>query len=193
MTTMRLRWAAAAAGLAGLLAAGLAACGGPAPVSSAPSDSNPIGDIPDSQAFVTYSGLPGFTIKVPEGWATTTDADGSTVLTDKLNSIRLRESHTATAPNEDSARTDLADLKTHAHGFAGGAVSTVSRPAGPVILTTYRSDAPADPVTGKIINDDVERYQFFHQGLLVTVTLAGPHGADNVDPWRIVTDSVAFT
>ena len=54
---------------------------------------------------------------------------------------------------------------------------------------TYRADAPADPVTGKARNDDVERYVFHRGGTTAVLTLSGPHGADNVDPWRIVTDS----
>ena len=32
-------------------------------------ETNPPGDIPDSQAFVTYTSPAGFSLKVPEGWA----------------------------------------------------------------------------------------------------------------------------
>jgi len=31
-----------------------------------------------------------------------------------------------------------------------------------------------------------------HSGTEVVLTLAGPKGADNVDPWRTVTDSLAW-
>lgn len=38
-----------------------------------PAESNPAGDIPDNQAYVTYTPAQGgFTVKVPEGWAQTT-------------------------------------------------------------------------------------------------------------------------
>ena len=50
-------------------------------------------------------------------------------------------------------------------------------------------DAPADPVTGKVVHDAVERYEFWRAGTEAILTLSGPVGADNVDPWRIVTDS----
>jgi hypothetical protein len=153
---------------------------------------NSIGDIPDNQVFVVYTPPQrGYTVKIPEGWTSSQRADGAMIFTDKLNTILLESRSAAAAPDETTARADLAALKT-SPGYSGGTVSTVTRPAGPAILATYRVDAPVDAVTGKIINDDVERYQFFHSGLLVTVTLSGPHGADNVDPWRIVTDSLAW-
>jgi len=53
--------------------------------------------------------------------------------------------------------------------------------------------APPDPVTGKTVTDSVERYVFTHGGRTAVLTLSGPRGADNVDPWRIVTDSLRWT
>jgi hypothetical protein len=44
-------------------------------------------------------------------------------------------------------------------------------------------------VTGKVYTDVVERYEFFRNGTEAIVTLSGPSGADNVDPWRTVTNS----
>jgi hypothetical protein len=48
-------------------------------------------------------------------------------------------------------------------------------------------------VTGKRRTDAVERYLFFHHGREAILTLSGPKGADNVDPWRIITDSLRWT
>ncbi|MGW7755716.1 hypothetical protein ACWGK6_30135 [Streptomyces violaceusniger] len=45
---------------------------------------------------------------------------------------------------------------------------------------------------GKSVRDSVERYVFFHYGRQVVLTLTGPTGADNVDPWRIVSDSLRW-
>src|SRR5947209_3900160 len=45
------------------------------------------GDIPDTQAYVTYAGR-GFTVNVPEGWARSSQA-GATTFTDKFNSVRV--------------------------------------------------------------------------------------------------------
>ena len=42
------------------------------------------------------------------------------------------------------------------------------------------------------IRDAVERYSFWHNGIEAVLTLSGPKGADNVDPWRIVSDSLKW-
>jgi hypothetical protein len=48
-------------------------------------------------------------------------------------------------------------------------------------------------VTGKVGQDAVERYVFFHRGHEVILTLSGPQKADNVDPWRIISNSLAWS
>jgi hypothetical protein len=44
-----------------------------------------------------------------------------------------------------------------------------------------------------VVRDDVERYEFWRGDHEVVLTLSAPHGADNVDPWRTVTDSFRWT
>jgi hypothetical protein len=39
------------------------------------------------------------------------------------------------------------------------------------------------------VRQDVQRYTFWKNGNQVVLTLSGAVGADNVDPWHIVTDS----
>jgi hypothetical protein len=154
----------------------LAGCGGSS--STQPPDPNakevsPAGDIPDDQAFVRYA-VPsaGFTVKVPEGWSRTASG-GAVTFTDKLNSITLSSQ---APPSVRAAKT-----------------SSVSRRAGKAKLEVYELPGKPNPVTGKKITDSVERYTFHHGGRLAVLTLSAPRGADNVDPWRIVTDSVRFT
>jgi hypothetical protein len=71
-------------------------------------------------------------------------------------------------------------------------VSTVDRRSGKAVRITYLAAAKKDPVTGKTRTNAVERYLFFHNGREAVVTLSGPKGADNVDPWKIVTDSLRW-
>jgi hypothetical protein len=150
---------------------------------------NAQGDIPDNQQYVAYSPPDrAYSVKVPEGWARTTGPATAT-FTDKLNSIRVDVSKSPSAPTPARVRTETAAYGRTAGHFAAGPVDTVSRHAGKAVVARYRADAAADPVTGKVVNDDVERYEFWKNGTLVTLTLSGPHGADNVDPWKIVTDS----
>lgn len=163
----------------------------PAPVAT---ESNPPGDIPDNQAFVSYAPAgAGFSVKVPEGWART--GTGTHVFfTDKLNSVTI-SSDAATDPLTSAwvSRTIVPALRSSVPKFQLLGVAAVSRPAGAGVLVTYLADSATDPVTGKVVRDSVERYVFEHGGHLVTLTLAGPKGADNVDPWRKVTDSLVWT
>lgn len=161
--------------------------------SSATTEANPAGDIPDQQAFVAFT-VPNSTVsvKVPEGWSKSTSG-GATTFTDKLNSVTVALTAAATAPTEQSVTsTDIPALKGALQNFTLGKVSTVQRPAGSAILVTYQVDSAPDPVTNKVVRDAVERYTFFKNGHRVDLTLTGPQSSDNVDPWRIVTDSVTL-
>jgi hypothetical protein len=161
--------------------------------SAAAPEVNPQGDIPDNQQYVTYAG-PGYTVKVPEGWARTT-AGGATTFTDKLNSIVVGKPNTAAKrPTAASATaTEIPQLARTVKGFANARAGTVTRTAGPAVRITYVAASAPDAVTGKTRRNAVERYEFFHSGKLVVLTLSGPKGADNVDPWKIVTDSLRWT
>lgn len=155
---------------------------------------NPAGDIPDNQAFVAYSPPgSGYSVKVPEGWARTTSG-GVTSFTDKLNRVQLQTRPAQVALTARDARsTVVPKLAKQVAGFKATGVSTVTRSVGMAVRITYQASSPADPVTGKSHTDAVERYVFFHGGKDVVLTLSGPKGADNVDPWKIVTDSLRYT
>jgi hypothetical protein len=156
-------------------------------------ESNPPGDIPDKQVFVAYS-PPGthFSVSVPEGWARTITG-GSVTFTDKLNSITMQES-AATSPSSPPtvAASLLPDLSRQVPQFTAGKVTTVTRTAGAAVLLTYAGDSAPDPVTNKVVRNAFERYAFWSAGHEVVLTLVGPVDADNVDPWKTVTDSLRW-
>ncbi|MEA2933259.1 MAG: hypothetical protein QOI56_2044 [Actinomycetota bacterium] len=156
-------------------------------------ETNPPGDIPDDQAFVAYSPPDApYTVKVPEGWARAESASRVT-FTDKLNAIDVVVADTPAPPTVDSARADeVPKLAAAGSCFRLADVKTVRRKAGTAVLITYTADSSPDAVTGKVVNDDVERYLFWTNGKEAVLTLSGPAGSDNVDPWRIVTDSFAW-
>jgi hypothetical protein len=180
-----------------LIALAIGACGNSSQ-SNAPSpnahEQSPPGDIPDNQAFVRYSPSgAGFSVKVPEGWARSASG-GSVTFTDKLNRISVQETSAPAAPSVREARqTEVPKLAKSVKGFRAGTVTSVTRPAGRAIRITYLADAPSNPVTGKAGKDAVERYVFFHKGKDLVLTLSGPKGADNVDPWQTVTSSVRWS
>jgi hypothetical protein len=164
--------------------------GSPSSASGAGPETIPAGDIPDSQAFVPYTAADGtFTVSVPEGWSR--GADGpATVFTAKYNSVRVESAPAAAAPSVASAQaTELPSIQQGAPGYQQGNVTAAMRKTGPVILITYRASSPNDTVTGKTVQQEVERYEFWRGGTEVVLTLASPVGSDNVDPWRTITDS----
>jgi hypothetical protein len=143
--------------------------------------------------YVTFTPSGGrISLKVPEGWARSTAA-GATVFTDKLNRIQIALSKAGSSPTVASVtRTDVPTLRSTVPKFALSKITTVHRSAGQVILLTYEGDSPQDPVTGKVVRDAFERYSYYRSGLRLDLTLSGPTNADNVDPWRLVSDSVRW-
>jgi hypothetical protein len=168
-----------------------------APANPAPSaavETNPGGDIPDSQAYVSVTVPSGaFTIKVPEGWGRT-EQGGATIFTDKLNLIRLEAVPKPAAPTVASVGAgELPDIRTATAGFRPGTVSAVRPPGASAILITYQDQSAPNPVTGKVFLEAVSRYEFWRTGTEAIVTLSSPSAADNVDPWRTVADSFRWS
>jgi len=196
---------AALGATAAIVAIGVAGCGGGSSYSSAGGaaakappaktpEVSPAGDIPDNQAYVPYalSGA-GVSVKVPEGWSRASSG-GAVTFTDKLNAIRM-ETVAAHAPLtvREARQTEVPKLASSIKGFGNSTVSAVTRKAGTAVRITYLAAATPNAVTGKAGQNAVERYVFFRKGRDLVLTLTGPKGADNVDPWKIVTDSVAWS
>lgn len=201
-STRSVKAVAAAAAVLGVLA-GCAAPTSPAgqPSTSPPpagptsqvAETNPPGDIPDNQAFVTYTAADqSYTVKYPEGWART-DSGAAVVFSDKYNSMTVAPHDGFYQPTEDYARTvEMPEIASTTANFTPGQVSTVTRSAGQVVLITYQGDSAPSPVTGKSVKQDVARYEYARGGRGVVVTLAAPAGSDSVDPWRTITDSFSW-
>ena len=150
------------------------------------------GDIPDNQVFVAFASSDGiYSVKVPEGWART-ETNGVVTFTDKYNSITVQSTTATAAPTVSSVTsTGLTDVASDPT-FALTDVTPVTRKAGVGVLATFEIGSSPNPVTGKKALLAVERYVFFHNGTEVTLTLSGAKGADNVDPWKIVSDSLTW-
>jgi hypothetical protein len=68
-------------------------------------------------------------------------------------------------------------------------VSTAALPGGPAVLVTFQENSAPNAVTGKQYRLDVLRFELFKSGEEAVITLSSPVGADNVDPWRTVSES----
>lgn len=162
------------------------------PNSAAP-EPNSAGDIPDNQVYVAFTSPEKlFTVSVPEGWSRST-VGADTIFSDKFNSIELQTAARADAPTVESATAqEIPSIAAATPGYRPGTVTAVQRSAGQAILITYSATSAANPVTGKSVSEAVERYDFWRGGHEVVLTLTGARGADNVDPWRAVTDSLQW-
>jgi hypothetical protein len=178
----------AAPGTAGCTTASTTASGQPGA-----GDAAPPGDIPDTQAYVVFTpASSAYSIKVPEGWARTDAQDGVT-FSDKFNSIKVQLVPAPVAATPASAQSnEVPAIAASANCYAAGSVTSVTRAAGPAVLITYKTDGAPNPVTGKAVRQDVERYEFWRNGTEAIVTLSAPAGSDNVDPWKLVTGSFTW-
>ena len=163
------------------------------PAAPVPVENNPPGDIPDNLAFVKYANKGGgYSFTHPEGWART----GSGVrvrFTDKLNGVTAESLPASQAPTVASARsTDVPRLRSSVPAFELRHVDAVTLPAGHGVRIVFRRNSDSDPVTGKVYRDEVEEYVVFHAGTLVRMDLYGPVGADNVDAYRTMSQSLSI-
>ena len=151
------------------------------------------GDIPDNQAFVAFTSADThYSVKVPEGWART--AQGAVVtFTDKFNSVTIASAPASSpTPSVDRVKaSQLTDVSPDPT-FRLIDVQPVTRAAGDGVLATYEIGSAANAVTGKKALLSVERYVFVHKGTTVVLTLSGAKGADNVDPWKTVSNSLTW-
>lgn len=172
------------------VAAASAATSAAGPVAT---ESNPPGDIPDNQAFVPFTPVGAhFSVSIPEGWARQVSG-GVASFTDKLNRVQISSGRVSTPPTTASVQSvDVATLGKQVPKFAMGKISTVDRSGQQAILLTYQGDSAQDSVTGKVVRDAFERYTFVHAGTRVDLTLSAPTNADNVDPWRTVSESLRW-
>jgi hypothetical protein len=162
-------------------------------VTAAP-DTNTPGDIPDTTAYVTYVNGPGrYQFSHPEGWAQS-EAGTSVSFTDKLNGVSASVAAASAAPSAGTARsTDVPRLMTTEPAFSLVSVSAATLPAGTGVLIIYRRNSPPDAVTGKSVRQEVDRYEIFGTARVVVLELFGAVGADNVDPYTKMSQSLRLS
>ena len=150
---------------------------------------NPPGDIPDSQAFIVYSGA-GFTMKVPEGWARHDSASGAG-FNDKYNAIQISVADTSSAPTVASiTANEVKQLEAMDRAVKVVDVKVVTLAGGTGVKVDYSINSAPNPVTNKQIRLEDVRYFVFAKGKLVTLDMAAPAGADNVDQWSLMSNSI---
>lgn len=151
------------------------------------------GDIPDTQAFVTYSSAPGrYQLKAPEGWARTVNGKGVSFI-DKLDGVEVSITDASASPTAKSVSTNQAVvLEQTGKAVRDVCVQDVRLTTGSAVLIVYTSDSAANSVTGKQVRLENNAYLFFKNGKLATLTFSAPLGADNVDQWKLMSLSFSW-
>jgi hypothetical protein len=152
-------------------------------------EKNPPGDIPDSQVFIRYDSKDGYSLQVPEGWARTDLPYGASFI-DKLDGVVLTQSARPTAPTAESVKKDyVPSLEKEARAVKIDSVKSVKLPGGNAIRINYSSNSAPNEVTNKQVRLENQRFLFFRDDKLVALELYAPLGADNVDQWKLMSES----
>ncbi|WP_224315626.1 hypothetical protein [Microvirga puerhi] len=155
----------------------------------APPEKNPPGDIPDDQVFIEYRSPQGFSMQVPEGWARK-DGGDSVSFSDKYNTIEVAVTSDLTQPTIASVKqAQVSTLESGGRAVKITQVKTTKLPAGETVSIAFGSNSEPNPVTNKAIRLENERYFFWKDGKLATLTLSAPFGADNADQWQLMSRS----
>jgi ketosteroid isomerase-like protein len=110
--------------------------------------------------------------------------------TDKLNTVVVSWASASSAPTAATVKkTEVPLLASTERAFKLVSITTATLPAGPAVLVEYQANSEPNAVTGKQYRLDVQRYVLFRNGREIAIGLRSPVGSDNVDPWRIVSES----
>jgi len=143
-----------------------------------PKAASAAGDIPDTQAFVRYSGA-GFSVLVPEGWSRT--QRGSMVTFAAISSSETIDS----AP----ARDTTAELRARFNATGPITFRHVTIDGAPVTVASFTSRSQPNAVTGKSARLESAAYVFERGGRRAVLVLSAPAGADNADQWKKISQS----
>jgi hypothetical protein len=162
----------------------------PAGTSSVPSDaqSAATGDIPDNQAFLTFTDrAAGYSIRYPEGW-TQRNSAGEVTFQDRANVIHLAVLN-GPPPRAADLTGEIARLRLNDPTIASGSPRSLTVNGSPVLKITFTRLSGADPVTGKRLRLTIDRYEYAHVGKVAILDLGTPKGVDNVDAYRMISRS----
>ncbi|MBU1305275.1 MAG: hypothetical protein KKF33_07120 [Alphaproteobacteria bacterium] len=189
MPHFRNRTAVLVVALTSLLAVGSAmpAVAGEAPIAA---EHNPPGDIPDNQIFITYTAPKGATLQVPEGWSRNDTANGA-VFSDKYNTVTVDVTSASSAPTVANATSgDAADLTANGRAVEIADIKQVKLDGGDAVRIDYAVNSEPNAVTSKQIRLEAVRFLIYGNGKLASLDMRAPLGADNVDQWRMMSNSV---
>jgi hypothetical protein len=158
---------------------------------SADAKSAATGDIPDNQNFLTFSDKrAGFSMRYPEGWSQKRTGSG-VAFQDKNNLVRV-DVRKGSAPTVASVAAELAKLKVTNPTLKAQTPKKFVLKGKPAIKVTYTTTSAANQVTGKSVVLMVDRYELGNRGRVAVIDLGTPTGVDNVDAYRMMSESFTW-
>ncbi|MEW6420778.1 MAG: hypothetical protein AB1511_03480 [Deinococcota bacterium] len=156
-------------------------------------ETHPVGDIPDSQAFVRYQNAARhYSLTVPEGWARSVQGNRVS-FTSKLGAVEVTSGKATASPTVENVKFSLLPaLAKTIPGLKVSSVQAVGLPAGPAVLARFTSAGTPNPVTGKSLPVENDLYVLARGGRQLLVRFTAPLGADNVDAWRQMARSIEW-
>jgi hypothetical protein len=150
------------------------------------------GDIPDNQQFLTFKNRSGgYAISYPEGWARS--GSGADVNFRNLsNSIAIKVTP-GSRPTTASVTSELKQEAAADPCLKPGTPQTTTAGPNQVVKVTYTTEGQKSPVTGQRPKITVDRYVYYKGGKVATVDLATPVGVDNVDAYRMISESFRWS
>jgi hypothetical protein len=168
----------------------LASCGGNGGSGgpSAGADQASAGDIPDNQVFLMFDNTKaGYTIKYPEGWAKLGDGDDVT-FRDKDNVVRI-DIVPGGKVSTAGVVAEVERLKQQQPALTFQTPMEVTLNDSRTVKLVYTATGAANAVTGKRVKLVVDRYVVSGAGKHAVIDLATPEGVDNVDAYRLMSES----
>lgn len=168
----------------------LASCGGSGGSGgpSAEAEQASAGDIPDNQVFLTFGNTKsGYSIKYPEGWAQQGDGDHVT-FRDKDNVVRIDVTSGGTVSTA-SVAADLERLKQQQPSLTFQTPTEVMLHDTRAVKVVYTTAGAANAVTGKRAKLIIDRYVVPGASKHAVIDLGTPEGVDNVDAYRLMSES----
>jgi hypothetical protein len=163
-----------------------------ASASASEAASTATGDIPDNQQFLSFKNPQGgYSISYPEGWARSGNG-GNVTFRDKSNTITIKVAN-GSQPTPASVATELKKETATDPCLTPGKPQATTAGPNQVVKVTYTTEGPQSPVTGKRPTITVDRYVYFKGGKVATVDLATPVGVDNVDAYRMISESFRWS
>jgi PsbP len=173
-------------------ATGKVSCGSSVTTSASEAASTAAGDIPDNQQFLTFkSQTGGYSIKYPEGWARSGSGTNVT-FQDKSNTVTITVTP-GPAPTPSSVGKQLKQQAASDPCLSSGTPQTATVGPNQAVKVTYTTQGAKSPVTGQRNKVTVDRYVFSKGGRVATVDLSNPVGVDNVDAYRMISESFRWS